>query len=405
MLSSVHVILLFNFVICEEGLIYKNSDISDSNAIFKSNVKPASFEDRQEVPSYWQHLPRIAVTTQPNYKPFNKPLHKPDKLLYIDETRKGIGTKVTEKIVESPVLKIRDPFNGTHQPLVSQPLPQRGNVVDWFLGVVGIRPPDSNPSTVPPVKNCPSCTCGRVFKHKRIVGGIETVINGYPWMAALMYNNRFYCGGSLINNKYVLTAAHCVNGFSREKLSVVFLDHDRSTSQETQTVMRKIKNIYRHSSYAHGGNYNNDIALLHLDQEVPVAGLLKPVCLPPIGKSFTGYDGIAVGWGATKEHGSISNKLLEVTVPVLSNIDCRKTGYGQRITDNMLCAGFPDGKKDSCQGDSGGPLHVVNGTIHQIVGIVSWGEGCAKPNFPGVYTRVNRYISWIRSNTRDACYC
>lgn len=72
---------------------------------------------------------------------------------------------------------------------------------------------------------------------------------------------------------------------------MVFLDHDRSTSQETQTVMRKIKNIYRHSSYGHGGNYNNDIALLQLDQEVSVTGLLKPVCLPPIGKSFTGYNG------------------------------------------------------------------------------------------------------------------
>uniref|UniRef100_A0A182S864 Vitamin K-dependent protein C n=1 Tax=Anopheles maculatus TaxID=74869 RepID=A0A182S864_9DIPT len=120
--------------------------------------------------------------------------------------------------------------------------------------------------------------------------------------------------------------------------------------------------------------------------------------------------GIVTGWGATSENGAISTNLQEVTVPIMSNADCRKTGYGPtRITDNMLCAGFDEGKKDSCQGDSGGPLHVIkqNSTdnVHQIAGIVSWGEGCAKPNYPGVYTRVNRFGTWIKSNTVDGCYC
>nr|CAI5835085.1 unnamed protein product [Callosobruchus analis] len=114
---------------------------------------------------------------------------------------------------------------------------------------------------------------------------------------------------------------------------------------------------------------------------------------------------VAVGWGATKQNGQTATKLQEVKVPIMSNVDCKKTGYGSRITDNMMCAGYPEGKKDSCQGDSGGPLLVQNGTAYQIVGIVSWGEGCAQANYPGVYTRVNRYISWIKSLTRDACYC
>lgn len=95
-------------------------------------------------------------------------------------------------------------------------------------------------------------------------------------------------------------------------------------------------------------------------------------------------------------------------VPILSNFDCKKSAYAaSRITDNMLCAGFKEGKKDSCQGDSGGPLHVIDNStmIHQIVGVVSWGDGCAKENYPGVYARVNRYGTWIRDNTIDACKC
>lgn len=150
------------------------------------------------------------------------------------------------------------------------------------------------------------------------------------------------------------------------------------------------------------------------------------------------------------EGGSISETLQEVSVPIMSNAQCRKTGYGEkRITDNMLCAGIPEGGKDSCQvmwtrlyfmkrlirltfdiffnvqGDSGGPLHVVNKTLYQVAGVVSWGEGCAQPNYPGVYwyvyrtpynehkfwtkwilfSRVNRYGTWIKTNTRDACHC
>ncbi|CAG9765523.1 unnamed protein product [Ceutorhynchus assimilis] len=120
---------------------------------------------------------------------------------------------------------------------------------------------------------------------------------------------------------------------------------------------------------------------------------------------YRNIESVAVGWGATSQQGQISTKLREVTVPIMSNIDCKRTGYTSRITDNMLCAGFKEGKKDSCQGDSGGPLHIINGSYHNIVGIVSWGEGCAQPNYPGVYTRVNRYITWIMSNTKDACYC
>ncbi|XP_050298147.1 trypsin-1-like [Anthonomus grandis grandis] len=311
------------------------------------------------------------------------------------------GDVITETSISSPILTLNDPTRNSTT--------GKQNIIDWFLGVVGLRP-NENESSTPPNNsnqnlNCPKCTCGIALKHKRIIGGIETLVNQYPWMVALHYNNRFLCGGSLINNKYVLTAAHCVNGFSREKFSAVFLDHDRTNAYETTTFTRKVKRIIRHRSYGQDVTFNNDIALLELDNEVSLSDMTRPVCLPPTGKSFTGYNAIAVGWGATAQHGALSPKLREVKVPVMSNIDCRQTGYTSRITDNMLCAGFREGKKDSCQGDSGGPLHIINGIFHEVIGIVSWGEGCAQANYPGVYTRVNRYITWIKSNTKDACYC
>ncbi|KAJ3650330.1 hypothetical protein Zmor_022025 [Zophobas morio] len=307
-----------------------------------------------------------------------------------------------------PLTLVKDTSTTTGAPFVLNPEHDatRATFIDWLLGLLGFGGSQGQyPEEVQPPKDCPVCTCGLTYKNKRIVGGIETLINQYPWMTALTYNNRFYCGASVINNRYLITAAHCVNGFAKERLAAVFLDHDRSNYFESQVFTRRISKVYRHRYYGSGGSYNNDIALLKVDKELNITGLLKPVCLPPTGKSFTGHKGIAIGWGTTKPHGQVSTVLREVEVPILSNIDCRRTGYGNKITDNMLCAGYSYGMKDSCQGDSGGPLHVVNGTSHYVVGVVSWGEGCAEPNFPGVYTRVNRYISWIKSNTRDACYC
>nr|XP_023019186.1 trypsin-1-like isoform X1 [Leptinotarsa decemlineata] len=380
-------------------IVYQNPNIVSSTNLIKPTS--SSVAHKPGVPPHWtQQLTRPSSTRRP-YIPPNKPLDLyGSSIIPLKFSDNAANNLVAENTVESKPLVIKKNNSSNSQ---QHAYSEKANVIDWFLGVVGINNNDTG--TPAPQKECQSCRCGQTFQRVRIVGGVETMINEYVWMTALMYGKSFYCGGSLINNKYVLTAAHCVNGFNKDRITAVFLDHDRSSSTETKTISRKIKNILRHRGYGSGGNYNNDIALLQLDQELNLTGMLKPVCLPPTGKSFTGYEGIVTGWGATKEHGQTSSKLREVKVPIMSNIDCRKTGYKNRITDNMMCAGFLKGEKDSCQGDSGGPLHIVNGTSHQVVGIVSWGEGCAAPNFPGVYTRVNRYISWIRSNTRDACYC
>ncbi|CAL1686768.1 unnamed protein product [Lasius platythorax] len=274
---------------------------------------------------------------------------------------------------------------------------------EWLADVVAPKPPTVTQPLQP--DKCTKCTCGLTNKHNRIVGGVETLVNQYPWMVLLMYRGQFYCGGTVINSRYVLTAAHCIDRFDASKLTVRILEHDWNSTSESKTQDFQVEKTIKHSGYS-TTNYNNDIALIKLKGSIKFQGPMRPVCLPEQGKTFAGEKGIVTGWGATKGGGSISPSLQEVDVPILSNTECRATKYPSRkITDNMLCAGYKQGGKDSCQGDSGGPLHVEKNGVHQMVGVVSWGEGCAQPGYPGVYCRVNRFLTWIAYNTEGGCYC
>ncbi|KAI8035906.1 hypothetical protein M5D96_011337 [Drosophila gunungcola] len=261
------------------------------------------------------------------------------------------------------------------------------------------------PPTLNPPRNCSDCLCGIANIQKRIVGGQETEVHQYPWVAMLLYGGRFYCAASLLNDQFLLTASHCVYGFRKERISVRLLEHDRKMSH-MQKIDRKVAEVITHPKY-NARNYDNDIAIIKLDEPVEFNEILHPVCMPTPGRSFKGEHGIVTGWGALKVGGPTSDTLQEVQVPILSQDECRKSRYGNKITDNMLCGGYDEGGKDSCQGDSGGPLHIVaSGTReHQIAGVVSWGEGCAKAGYPGVYARVNRYGTWIKNLTKQACLC
>ncbi|KAK7575607.1 hypothetical protein V9T40_011893 [Parthenolecanium corni] len=280
--------------------------------------------------------------------------------------------------------------------------------MSWWETILGSGEEPEAPIVPADLKSCPACECGQA-KRTRIVGGSAVkYVNQYPWMGQLQYKGKFYCGCSLINSKYVLTAAHCVHHFDKKHITVRLLEHDRNDDKESVLVTRKVDRVVKHKNY-NAATFNNDIALLRLDQEVKLGKDVNdpsPVCLPAAGKTFNGMDGLVTGWGATKSGGSTANVLQEVTVPIMSNEECKKTAYGdKRILPNMLCAGHPEGGKDSCQGDSGGPLKVSNSSTYSVVGVVSWGEGCAEKNYPGVYTRVNRYLHWIHNNTIDACPC
>lgn len=281
---------------------------------------------------------------------------------------------------------------------------RQSSFLDWIQSILGPEVPAEWSS--PAKRECAECSCGNINTRHRIVGGQETEVHEYPWMIMLMWFGNFYCGASLVNDQYALTAAHCVNGFYHRLITVRLLEHNRQDSH-VKIVDRRVSRVLIHPKYS-TRNFDSDIALIRFNEPVRLGIDMHPVCMPTPSENYAGQTAVVTGWGALSEGGPISDTLQEVEVPILSQEECRNSNYGEsKITDNMICAGYVEqGGKDSCQGDSGGPMHVLgSGDAYQLAGIVSWGEGCAKPNAPGVYTRVGSFNDWIAENTRDACSC
>ncbi|KAL6489405.1 hypothetical protein MHYP_G00031460 [Metynnis hypsauchen] len=217
----------------------------------------------------------------------------------------------------------------------------------------------------------------------KIIGGYECPAHSVPYMASLNIGYHF-CGGSLINELWVVSAAHCYKSSFKVYLGEHNLDVDEGTEQVISS-----STVIKHSSYS-SFTLNNDIMLVKL---ISPATLNSYVSLVPLPSSFPsdGTGCLVSGWGNTLTSGTnYPSTLMCLDIPILSDSTCR-SAYPFQITSSMFCAGFMAGGKDSCQGDSGGPV-VCNGVLQ---GIVSWGYGCAQKNKPGVYTKVYNFISWI----------
>nr|QYL00320.1 pro-phenoloxidase activating protein I [Holotrichia parallela] len=265
--------------------------------------------------------------------------------------------------------------------------------------------------------------CGTQLDEEKILGGEMTALAEFPWTVLVGYKNasgfeKFSCGGSLINNRYVVTAAHCAAG---RVLTVVGAlnkirlgewntntDPDCYGDRKIQVCSEKpvdygIEEVIVHNDYkeAERSRYH-DIALIRLNRYVDFTDFIRPVCLPQMTDEANVGERLTVtGWGKT-ERVNFSPIKLKVEVPVVSQSQCNSkfTQVRVKVQQTQLCAGGESGK-DSCNGDSGGPLLKSRSDRFYLEGIVSFGADCGTQGWPGIYTKVSKYRDWIESNLRD----
>jgi len=315
--------------------------------------------------------------------------------------RIGAGMK---KIIDIPAFK--NDYSGNWYCKNDHKQQEETGLTITDLGVVSTSTEDDR---IPQDMVCREDTMGNF--SPRIHGGKDVIPYSWPWIVNIAFDN-FLCGGTIVDDETIVSAAHCCDGFQRraDKVRLTISDHffhQKDPHEHTFTA----KTLIIHPDYSRR-QIKNDICIIKVPHmKLHVKPLAAPACLPPQGEHPpAGTKCWVAGWGQT-ESGSVAEQLQEVDLDIMSDEQCGNTMNGQYLVkDAMFCAGSNGGGKDACQGDSGGPMicGIVpegvqpNGLteIRQpvLVGVTSWGIKCGAPNAPGVWTKVSTYTNWIRSH-------
>ncbi|CAH0551889.1 unnamed protein product [Brassicogethes aeneus] len=278
------------------------------------------------------------------------------------------------------------------------PVQNNAEETDWLQG-------DNNLQDIQQDGDSRERGCGistpRQQAQRRIVGGEEAGFGTFPWQAYIRIGSS-RCGGSLVSRRHVVTAGHCVARATPRQVHVTLGDYVINSAVEPLPAYTfGVSTIQVHPFFKFTPQADRfDVAVLRLDRTAHNLPHITPICLPPRGEAFLGEVGTAAGWGALSPGSRLRPQTLQaVQVPVIDNRVCerwhRSKGIGVTIYDEMMCAGYKNGGRDSCQGDSGGPLMLQKSNRWFLIGIVSAGYSCAQPGQPGIYHRVAHTVDWI----------
>lgn len=253
--------------------------------------------------------------------------------------------------------------------------------------------------------------CGQPRISSRIVGGQDAPDGEWPWHVSILVDFSPVCGGSLIDEQWVLTAASCVDASDSIQQYTVLLGAHQLLNLSRNVEFYPLQKILIHSNFLGKVGSPADIALLKLASPVPFTSRILPVCLPQSYDDFSRNTNCWIaGWGDTGKDEQLSTPLTlqKAKVPIISRTDCNNFYNGipvrglkeDPIKSDMICTGYTQGRKSPCKGDGGGALVCKVGRRWIQAGIVTWGAACGKYFHPGVYTSVPFYSGWISQNMR-----